>query len=829
MANYLTLVEQLSTAVEQLNQVLQGDETTTVDINGKVQPSVQKKTLDEVTAKVQLVLDAAADIDSVKYTTTSAGIAATTDGQFFSVVSSDPENYLDLYKNESGVPAFNKSYPSVSLINSLLQKLTEITTRTKSIQTPFIGDLSKFERVGNTTDLSITTKNDLWWVDENGSHGTKIKLANYILPYAKYMWFDSRVKSGDYATPQSGSSVDFLSVAADPQVQLFAANFSVGINTDIWCALNSNNIFNTADKALSATTFKIYPDEVSVDSNGDLLVKFNGKTDQLLTHLGVVFLKSRGTVGGFILADSPAMGDRVYRLKNGEALVVDMNESEGDLTLFTTNINSTNTHSYDGFSTNRKVIILGYVTDGRASTTGRGVTLIGTSADYAQTLFNFGAKFKEEPIKVDINGLRNNGMTAFTVSANPPVFDPATKTLSWLGEIIIPFSFSPNNNSTVQSRIKIPEGSLDLSEYSGGYWQAVVDVSKLNSTKIDVIDITDIEILRYYVAGDLTSDKYLVLFSWSNGLLEEKSWPLTIGTPKWPNVSDTSVIDPNEIIVKVLGAPTGQHQKVYVYYKGSKADSKRYIKWQFQRAPNAEINSNVWHTYRAWEVELENGVEKQIRNVITHGENDHAVKEMGKPDFMGGIAHGDDETIWFYMKMDGSEIDPTVTATYYGSQFELVQLSQMYEEGTSKTVNFSKNHRRYRLDRTGLELQQIETMEKDAGISAWYHTLWCVNRPHSPKLARAPMWDVEDGTEGHPIIHSFTNQAMAWGDDIQFEAVTHSTKNGLEITPRLFFQATAPYNKFYFDLKHAEEQDMSNLVTGDVIATTHKYVIKTNN
>jgi len=112
MASYLTLLEQLSTAVDQLNQVLQGDETTTVDINGKIQPSVQKKTLDEVNAKVKLVLDAAADIDAVKYATTAAGIAATTDGQFFSVVSNDDNIYLDLYKNDDGVAVFKKTYPS---------------------------------------------------------------------------------------------------------------------------------------------------------------------------------------------------------------------------------------------------------------------------------------------------------------------------------------------------------------------------------------------------------------------------------------------------------------------------------------------------------------------------------------------------------------------------------------------------------------------------------------------------------------------------------------------------------------------------------------------
>ncbi len=123
MANYLTLVEQLSTAVDQLNEVLQGDENTTVTINGQQQPSVQKKTLDEVNAKIQLVLDAAADIDAVKYATTTAGIAATADGQFFSVVSDSVESYLDLYKNESGVAIFYKSYPSHLALSRLESKV----------------------------------------------------------------------------------------------------------------------------------------------------------------------------------------------------------------------------------------------------------------------------------------------------------------------------------------------------------------------------------------------------------------------------------------------------------------------------------------------------------------------------------------------------------------------------------------------------------------------------------------------------------------------------------------------------------------------------------
>ncbi|WP_165744265.1 hypothetical protein [Pseudoalteromonas sp. Z9A6] len=161
MANYLTLVEQLSTAVEQLNQVLQGDETTTVDINGKVQPSVQKKTLDEVTAKVQLVLDAAADIDAVKYATTAAGIAATTDGQFFSVVSDDDDSYLDLYKNDNDSAEYIKSYPSAEAIHNIPVKehisKKDFTLSDESGETILSANSNELEFAGNAKFKTLET------------------------------------------------------------------------------------------------------------------------------------------------------------------------------------------------------------------------------------------------------------------------------------------------------------------------------------------------------------------------------------------------------------------------------------------------------------------------------------------------------------------------------------------------------------------------------------------------------------------------------------------------------------------------------------------------
>jgi|GEM_PF-6646056 len=116
MSEFLELTEDLKTSIEQLNQLLQGDENATVTINGEEKPSVQKKALDTVNAQVQLVLDAAADIDAVKYATVQSGISGTVSGQYFSVVSEDQNSFLDLYKNEAGVAVFKKTYPSTSAL-----------------------------------------------------------------------------------------------------------------------------------------------------------------------------------------------------------------------------------------------------------------------------------------------------------------------------------------------------------------------------------------------------------------------------------------------------------------------------------------------------------------------------------------------------------------------------------------------------------------------------------------------------------------------------------------------------------------------------------------
>ncbi|MGJ8486081.1 hypothetical protein ACSFVZ_18880 [Pseudoalteromonas sp. SYSU M81236] len=171
MADFLELTDNFEKSVSQLNEILQGDENTTVEINGVQKPSIEKKTKDTVDSKVQFVLDAAADIDAVKYASTAAGISATSSGQFFTVVSGNDASFLDLYENQGGSAVFKKSYPSqAALKNSELVGTSSWVGKTSEVMSSYprcydlINAIETIETVNVPTDttyyISIFMKDD---------------------------------------------------------------------------------------------------------------------------------------------------------------------------------------------------------------------------------------------------------------------------------------------------------------------------------------------------------------------------------------------------------------------------------------------------------------------------------------------------------------------------------------------------------------------------------------------------------------------------------------------------------------------------------------------
>lgn len=781
--------------------------------------------------------EAAADAASVSsnvYATTTAGLAATTSGDYFNVVSSGSASFIDLFKNNAGSAQLIKTYPSTEGVNNIATALDIVKTKVNAIQTPFIGKLSKFQLNGDF-DLVISSDYEIWWADAGGLHSsTKIApMDNYIVSYPNYMWFDTRVKVEGKCVPQQGSATEFMVIANDPEVELFAAHLGASFVDSTWCALDLYHSLDVGAKICGISTAAFYPDKIEYNaSTKKMEVTFFRNNDYTqLYYLGTVY---GGSVGGsskrIKLANPPPLGeDAVFELERYSALIIKVpTDLTQDLVVEkVSSITSMVAHGVRRFANTQEIILLGYSSDNAGGSTGQGGIFIGACGAYANMLFKYPETFASQDAPLRLN----TGKVGFSGSSTPPTFDPVTKKLQWSSTLVVlAHVIFPSGTSTAR-RIKIPPGSIDLSEYTGGYWVAYLDIEELTVDEKEGIDLSKIKIERYYLStADLMGNNVIQLFSYNFGQLEHKSFPPIRGSVLWQGsdvAPGSALCDPSEIIVNVGGTPNGTTQQLEVLYKGNKAESNHYILWRIVRQPIPGINADVWHSQRAYEVALNpNGSYDVLREVITGGENDSAIRENDKADFMSGTAHGDEHTLWFYMKVDGQKIDPEVAGSYRGGQFELVQKSQLFEEGTNMVVNFAKTTRRMLINKDGMTTSNYTVMEKDASISAWYHTLWCVNRAYSPNLARAPLWEIEDGSVGHPIIHSYTNHAQAWGQSIQYECITNSKLNGTEVIPRLFFQNNGRYNKFYFDLS----QGMSNSVaTGDIIESTHHYMITTNN
>ncbi|MBB1329453.1 hypothetical protein H5087_08850 [Pseudoalteromonas sp. SR43-7] len=319
MANYLTLVEQLSTAVDQLSEVLQGDENTTVTINGQQQPSVQKKTLDEVNAKIQLVLDAAADIDAVKYATTAAGIAS--GSEYFSVVSENDDTYLDLYQNESGTAKFKKKYPSIDAISNQLSKEITGDLISGSLVSALNGQRQSNENYKSTGFIKVSPLSTFFFEGYNELHtGLAFYDENYV-----FLSGVRSARSGLYIVPEGAlyliATTDLrvlstLKIKVTPtnirnlEVEGKNAEFSlkslIFTEVDIFSTypLTDGYIRASDGEVLSSTLYKITP-FIAIKNNA--LIEYTGRT--YTTVAGVaVYDKNKALIEAYANKDGDIAG-----------------------------------------------------------------------------------------------------------------------------------------------------------------------------------------------------------------------------------------------------------------------------------------------------------------------------------------------------------------------------------------------------------------------------------------------------------------------------------------------------------------------------------------
>ncbi|WP_417507690.1 SGNH/GDSL hydrolase family protein [Marinomonas gallaica] len=114
--NFFELIEWFQKNVDWLNQILKGDESDSINVDGDIKPSISKA-IEEQKLAINAMIDAV-QLSSGVFNDVTTGLSGTAQGEFFNVPSSKEVEHLILFRND-GTATEIKRYPSAKQVNVL--------------------------------------------------------------------------------------------------------------------------------------------------------------------------------------------------------------------------------------------------------------------------------------------------------------------------------------------------------------------------------------------------------------------------------------------------------------------------------------------------------------------------------------------------------------------------------------------------------------------------------------------------------------------------------------------------------------------------------------
>lgn len=449
----------------------------------------------------------------------------------------------------------------------------------------------------------------------------------------------------------------------------------------------------------------------------------------------------------------------------------------------------------------------------------------GSLAEKVDAYFNYHSGFYPQLDRV-----------SFSQDSSIPNWDKATGQLTWSGNIII---LSPWNDEKgiLRPRIRLQPGTVNIP--NDNYYVVWIDKRDLVSDEDSLgAPSSKIKIGRYYESNGWQGARDACIIGYcSFGNFTRVAFPPVKGTLEYPATDDIIANNGPDVVIDVI-EPTSDLHQVRINIRDSGNQNGNYIQWRFERLTQLGLgkNSDVWHLQRAYVVSSD--FVSIVKEVVTGGENETAVRETGKSDFVGGAAHGDEICKWVNMQLDGDEIDPSVAGRFYGKVFRVQQESQLYEEGTQAAVEWFKAWKSWEFSTDGVEITQRLEFQRDADIDSFYNCFLCIARNEdSNQNATTSMYGAQYpkyikcdliSREHSPYKQNDVTLATAWGGGVHFkveflEGYGPQDPDHITYNPDqnyMFYQrACVGYNKMYF------KQGFSHIKAGAATFTRYRYQI----
>lgn len=697
------------------------------------------------------------------FANTTDGIAGTSDGDYFSVPSGASDESLILYQNQTGTAVQIKTYPSVASVENVVEQVN-LSRWIVGKPLTFAASLS-----GTTYTISWATLRLL-----DGVAGVRgvADLASRTFVNNDCVYVDAtEVYSGAY-TLQSGAFNSLYSSFVDgTNILLFANYFGIPMG-----ALAEFVLSQIAQDAAEAAAQQADVDAAMLNSrrarrwtSGNAITTLsNGGGTKVKTTRGYHYWENNSGAFKYKIA---AVAET--SLAAGYGLVVDL----------------------DGTPNGSGELVPTYVAIASGAQTGweAGERLILIARDHDGQIFG--------EYQVNSNVGTFDGEAAFLLNNGDPLpsWDSATRTLTW-PDLLIHRHVGTGVDG--QGRIKLQAGSIVVP--SGGFQTVVLDLAQLNDTLTPNTAVSVGQYIDATPGWNGTEGAVLPLFAVGHGdLAYPLRFPPTQGSVNFPTaIADQSAYDQSEIVVIADGS--GQ---VDIYMKGSRRTSNKYLKYPMTNTVVPSIGADVWRWDEVYEAERTGDFAfTQGLQICNPGENETAIRQTGKSDFMGGNAHGDEEKVWVRMLIDGSEVDLAAAANYRCRRVEFMQHSELFEADTAtpQSNKVADAYKRWVFEGGELEITQHIVWDDAISLQDTYMAMLTLLRTSgatqvSDKGYREPLWAEEDiSVSGFTAVFSTASIAKASGPN-GYSAEVEILEGWDKANREFNFSPSASYNKFYFD------------------------------
>ena len=264
----------------------------------------------------------------------------------------------------------------------------------------------------------------------------------------------------------------------------------------------------------------------------------------------------------------------------------------------------------------------------------------------------------------------------------------------------------------------------------------------------------------------------------------------------------------NPIITKGEYYHDKKNDKIHVtYHSGSGLDSSteqiyidipvcgEHIRYMMGHCVNNSINSDVWRLMYIYHIASDG----TATAITRRGEFECALKLNGRPDFAGGVVHGDEVEDTFYIICDGISItDPEDLDGYY-DEVKIVRTSDLYDPSDNTTI--IANHGVEYIFADKLKINQSVKWTGEYPLDTCYLAMFPVLKTYSGKRYDDTSYSVVDNpASDYGINIPGAKSVTEFGNDFIVNMSIERYPEGLPggDKARVTDNSGIDYNKIYF-------------------------------